>query len=906
MRTSHYILAIALAILLLLNSVPVVRACGKEAKTEPIYVSRKSPDLPFKAFTNGKIGIVRPSFGRKTLFIAYRYLNGGSFTTEEQNGLIKALNGTAPEGKGSKAVKEWIAERKQFLKQGEKLPEIYAETSYGDYRFFPNCTKNAFEVALQTLKYRVASYGAEDRNVNAWVAAQDTVFLNCSDGSRTPTELGADSPMWLRKDRDYQIAASYFYSLKFDEARERFEKIAADADSPWKELAGYLVARTFVRQASLGEDKKKKPELYEQAEMRLQSLVLGGGKYAGDAKKLLSLVKYHLHPEERVVELSRTLTAGNNENLRQDLIDYVWLLDRFETQILEAEEERKQKAITPDRDVPPYAPFLSQAAADNAKQATERLERFQRGEVFPLALCESGTDGKPDCNLRTEIEFRHDASEAEIVATFEQKIGRKLNDEEVKWIRQYHDSALKQRQYRISPNRKWERGGLSPYEGCYDDCGKLTFDLMPAFLREDDLSDWILTTQTDDPRAYRQSFSKWKETGSSAWMLTALVKAETSSPRLAALMQAASKVTHDDPAFPTVTYHLIRLKAAMGQTNDARRLLDQILSLQPEVLPISAQNQFLEQRMYMTRGLDEFLRSAQRKPATFYNLGTYGKIRDFLRIEKSFWNRSGTDVTKEEFERARDEKYESLLPWDDRVGFDYETSDLFNWHIPVQLLADSAHNPNLPDYLQRNLVLVAWTRAIVLDNDELARKIAPEVPKAQPEMTTVFQPYLQARTPKQRHHAALYILLKFPKLSPFVESGLPEFHTSEEIDYNFEDSWWWRLLDTDYKNGVEVPRVVPKPSFLSAAQLEAAARERRALISIGDAMSYLDKQVIDWAKTSPDDERLPEALFIAAQANEYLRNSSSNSESDENRNEAKTLLRQRYPQSPWTAKLSEY
>ena len=403
--------------------------------TEPIYVSRKSPDLPFEEFTNGEIGIVRPSFGRKTLFIAHRYLNGGSFTTEEQNDLVEALNGTAPEEKGWEAVKAWIAGRKEFLKQDEKLPEIYTQRSYGGYDFFPNCTKNAFEVALQTLKDRVASYGAEDQNVRAWLAAQDTVFLNCSDDAQVPNELGAESPMWLRKDRDYQIAAAHFYSLKFDEAHARFEKISADADSPWQELAGYLVARTLVRQASLGDDEKKKPEFYAQAELRLQTLVMGGGKYAGDAKKLLALVKYHLHPEERVVELSSILTAGNNDNLRQDLIDYVWLLDKFESRILEAEEERKKKAITADPDVPAYAPFISQEAAD-------RFERHKRGETIPLSFCQTGPDGQPDYSQRTEIDFKHDASEAEIVATFEQKFGRKLNDDEVKQIRQSHDIRI--------------------------------------------------------------------------------------------------------------------------------------------------------------------------------------------------------------------------------------------------------------------------------------------------------------------------------------------------------------------------------------------------------------------------------------------------------------------------------
>lgn len=218
MRYLHYTLAVALTAVMLLNSLPSARACGPYV-TDPIYVSEQSPDLPFEEFTNGKIGIVRPSFGRKTLFISYRYLNGGSFTAEEQKDLVEALNGTGPEEDGTPALKAWIEARKEFLKEDQKLPQIYTERLYGSYDFFPNCAKNAFEVALQTLKDRAASYGVEDKNVREWLEAQDTVFENCSRGAHIPTELDAGSVTWLRKDRDYQIAAAHFYSLKFDEAR---------------------------------------------------------------------------------------------------------------------------------------------------------------------------------------------------------------------------------------------------------------------------------------------------------------------------------------------------------------------------------------------------------------------------------------------------------------------------------------------------------------------------------------------------------------------------------------------------------------------------------------------------------------------------------------------------------------
>jgi len=899
MRFLHYILAVAVAAVMLLNSVPVVRACGPSYK-EPIFVFKESPDLPFDEFTQGKIGILRPIMGRKTLVIAYRYLNGGTFSADEQDALVQALKGTAPEDDGSQALKTWINARKQFVKEDQKLPEIYTERPTGGYDFFPNCTKNAFEVAVDTLKDRATSYGAEDPNVKAWLAAQDTVFQNCSGEVQIPSELGAESPLWLRKDRDYQIAAAHFYSLNFDEARARFEKIAADDDSPWREIAEYLVARTLVRQASFAEPETKKRELYQRAETHLQNLATGSGKFSAASRKLLALVKYHLHPDERVVELGRMLTGGNDEHLRQDLIDYVWLLDRFEARILKAEEDRTKKQENPTQQE-----TASESNID--KEPSNRFERFKRGETIGITIYLKKPDGTPDYSKPIEIEFKYDVSEADILAAFEQKLGRKLTAEETKEINEGRRYALSSRQWNVSPNRKWDNGGPSQYEGCnYADCTKLTFDLIPAFLRSDELSDWILSFQTEDPRAYRRALAKWHKTDSHAWLVAALVKADKSSLGLPEIMRAGEKVSRDEPAYATVAYHLIRLKMDLGNKVEARKLLDEILTSQSGLLPGSAQNQFLELRTQLARGLNEFLKSAQRKPIAFYEEGNLGKLSDMLEKEKQFWSPEYSEKPREQYAREVEEQYRDLLPWDNRFEFDDKTLEIFNWHFPLQTLAEAARNPIVPDYLQRTLVLAVWTRAILLNNDEVALAIAPEVPRVEPKMTAVFDAYLKARTVKERHNAALYVLLKFPNLSPFVQGGLRAFSTSEESEYYFEESWWCAPSDIDYNNqGQEVPKVVPKPSFLTPAQLDAARREHLALKAIGHGKSYLGRHVITWARTSPADARIPEALFIAAKANESYKYGCDSWESDEKtQQQAAAILRRRYPQSPWTAKLA--
>ncbi len=271
--------------------------------------------------------------------------------------------------------KAWLAARKEILKDEEELPTIYRQREYGGYDFFPNCTSNAFEVATDTLKDRADRYGPDNANVREWLNGQDTVFQNCAEGPHLPTAVGVDSPVWLRKDRDYQTAAALFYSLEFDDARRRFELIAQDVESDWQQTADYLVGRTLVRQASLESNEKAKRDLSERAETYLLNLFGRTSKFRAGTQKLVGLIKYRLRPEERVRELAQVMEQSGNENLRQDLIDYVWLLDKFEQQIQKAEAER-QKLLNP-----PKTDLQTQPMDLKREEQQKNLEAVARGEA---------------------------------------------------------------------------------------------------------------------------------------------------------------------------------------------------------------------------------------------------------------------------------------------------------------------------------------------------------------------------------------------------------------------------------------------------------------------------------------------------------------------------------------------
>jgi hypothetical protein len=884
----------SLVLLLSLVFQSAALACGPDT-IEPIFVLTNSPDVPFSDFAKGKIGILQSTFGRKTLVVAHRYLSGGSFTEDEQRAIASALKGRPSEEPNDNAIKAWTTARKIVLTEEKDRPAIYDERRNSGYDFFPNCTSNAFEVATETLKDRVASYGAEDANVHDWLQAQDVVFRNCARGSETPNAAPAGSPQWLQKDRDYQMAAAFFYSLNFTEARSRFAKISEDADSDWQDIAGYLVCRTLVRQASLGPTPENQEELYQQAEIQLINQSARGGKYQNAAKRLLGLVKFRLHPEERVRELAQTLgEQSGNENLRQDLIDYNWLLDQFDEQVQKEEEERRSKA-NPTPTPTPYA-------VNEENEA--RYQAVQRGELLELYFSPKDEEGQPNYQRSVSLFPKNDVTEAEVFQQVEIGLGRKLTADESKELKSAYTNAVNHRQWLLSPNRKFDSGG--DYDGCYEHCNELTLSLLPSFLRADELTDWIFTFQSKDSRAYSHSVSLWHKTQSPAWLAVALIKATKVSRGIAPLMLEAEKIDENSPAYPTIAYQLVRLRLDLNRVTDARKLLDKVIATRLEELPVSSQNLFLEQRVKLSSSVDEFLRFAMRRPALFSEDGILGRITDLLRLQKEMWDPEYNKETREEFDRTVEESFKQFLPWDERKAFDPEASDLFNWHFSLNALLEASRSQILPEYLRRTLALSVWTRAVLLKNDQVAKDVSADLIQLAPEMSPNLNAYLKAETRTQQENEALYIMLKFPSLTPYVPSGIPEFSTAEQSDYYFETSWWCKPAEVEYnEDGSESPKVVNTPKFLSLQIVGSAKKERAALNAIGDGPGYLGKRVLEWSRRSPSDPRIPEALYIAIQANQSYKYGCNSWEADEEtRTKLETVLKEKYSGSSWAAKLA--
>ena len=874
--------AVMLLVLVVARLTPPAVACGPSS-IEPIFVFRESPDLPFTDYLNGNIGIVLPTFGRKTLVIAYRYLNGFPFTVDEQKELIPALKGQPPANGKSEPVKQWIAARKEVIGKDEPTPDIYLERQYGGYDFFPNCAGNAFEVAIETLRDRAARY--ETKDVLDWLAAQDTVFKNCANGSHLPAEVGMDRPEWLRKDRDYQRAAALFYSLRLDEARTGFAAIAEDANSPWQETADYLVVRTITRQASLIKDETRKRQLYEEAELKALPIESNRGRFSEASRRLLGLVKYRLRPEERVRELARSLTFENgNANVRQDLIDYVWLLDKFENMAL---EEKLKRERDPD--------YEERQRWRNVAPA--RQEAVDQDDQIAVTLYVRKEHLSPGQTLY----FKPDVSDSEVRNTFETHLGRPITTEESKELVERRQFAVENRNWSLSPNRQLH---FNDHEG--GERGKLPRELMPELLIADDLGDWILTVQAEDPRVYDHAFKRWRETGSHAWLLAALMKAEKHSPGLSRLLRAAQTVDRSLPAFAGSLYHTVRLTLETGKKSEARALLDGLPKADLERLPVSSQNLFAEQRLHLAEDLSVFLRSGLQTPVAFYDDGRLGPLLNLLEAKKEHWDPQFHEEDKSEFEKSVEEEFQERMKWNGRVLLDFKTTEILNTHFPLPSLVEVSRSPVVPDYLRLRIALAVFTRAVVLQKPGVADQIVADILKLEPGKKTFLAPYLGAKTVKEKDRAALFMMLKNPSLSPLIADGLAE---SQLVDYGpdhyYELAWWCPPSLTEYNAKFEqVPKQVPKPQFLTAAQVAEAKKEHTRLIEIGDAKSYLGKRVLEWARAEPDDPRIPEALFIAVRANvAYKYGCEGWTHDKKTLEEAEKMLRGRYPNNAWTMKL---
>lgn len=405
---------------------------------------------------------------------------------------------------------------------------------------------------------------------------------------------------------------------------------------------------------------------------------------------------------------------------------------------------------------------------------------------------------------------------------------------------------------------------------------------------EDDLTDWIVTFQATGPQSFRRALKRWRATRSPAWLVAALSKAESGQAGVLELLAAAKKLPPRSPASTTVEFYRLRLLTDMGEKEKARIELDSFLSRAGRRLPRSSLNLFLALRMRLARNLVEFVRFAPRTPSRLMYLDEWNTFLPELMVRPS----------------------RTLLEEDKQGLFEDDSIVALTKATPVSLLALVAQSPALPIYLRRRISVAAWTRAVLLGENREALQITQELEKFRPETKPFLEAYRSATGAKSRHFAAVYAILHFPGMQPFITGDWGRGTPFAKID-DYRDNWWsvggiawwepsnneWQLnqaLDEVYDQGQ-----TPQPWLLSAKQRSVADAEWERMQALETAPDYLTQEVLAWARSHPKDSRVPEALHLAVRATRY---GMTDSQTGTLSKAAFELLHREYPKSPWAAK----
>ena len=326
--------------------------------SSPEFIPRAIPEKFDTAFVRGELGIIPPTLSSRYKLVAWRYLSGLPLDSSEQAAIpLKAKQ--AP-GSGAK-FDEW---RKARTSTGSAAEPgfFYINTSKSSHLkkgvYYENCLADAFTVAAATLYDRQKSY-SDSALVQDWLTAQDQVFKNCSaDQPVYPADPASGLTPLATADRMYQIAAARFYAEDLTGAEQRFRAIAADATSPWRDTAGYMIARTLIREAALMD----KPEALQQAKAQLVQVT--AADFQNSARSLISYIDSLQNPSATLESIAAKLAVPHPGTVISEVIDegnFVLITDRY-------------RAIFTQPGLPEPFDWALTLASDNAGHALQRWQ----------------------------------------------------------------------------------------------------------------------------------------------------------------------------------------------------------------------------------------------------------------------------------------------------------------------------------------------------------------------------------------------------------------------------------------------------------------------------------------------------------------------------------------------------
>ncbi len=394
------------------------------------------------------------------------------------------------------------------------------------------------------------------------------------------------------------------------------------------------------------------------------------------------------------------------------------------------------------------------------------------------------------------------------------------------------------------------------------------------------LLSWITAWRTGTAAS---AFTAWQQGHALPWLVIAIAKASPTEAFAPELIDEAAKITPDLPAYDTIFYHRVRLLIALKRTDEARALLDAALPALRNQKPTSKRNALLGERMAVARDFKELLEFAPRN-----TLATGSEGSEDLQHACN-QNAHAVNADAKCPEVTQD------------LWFDDDAAVVLNQKVPLSLLIEAANTATLPQNLRQSLAVMAWTRAVLLQDAKSVAALAPLLPKD-----------LEATAGSSAGFPADLAILRNPGVRPYLEAGIPRVASFSQFD-EFRDNWWcepWQKED----QGDEPPLApLPAPAIIAQDQQALAASEYQSLQRLPDSAAVIGQRVIDYANAHPDGPQVPEALALTVRATHYAcqppnSNVSGGSTSGYTpvSKAAFEFLHRHYPKSQWTAETPYY
>jgi hypothetical protein len=399
------------------------------------------------------------------------------------------------------------------------------------------------------------------------------------------------------------------------------------------------------------------------------------------------------------------------------------------------------------------------------------------------------------------------------------------------------------------------------------------------------------------------AIAAWRATHAAQWLVAALDEAQPGEPGNAELIADARQVPVASPAYASATYGRLRLEATTAEPAETvpastRPVYAEMTELMPKLeksQPPSAINTFADLEARLSPSLDDYLKNATRIPV--------GTSLDDDPDDVEAISAPQTEVTL----------CGASVNDPDARHFDQETATIVNERMPLRMLKDAALLPDLPANTRFELAHMAWTRAMLLDDPEIARALTPYLAGCQPAFVPWLTQYVNAKTADERHVLGLLALMRFTSTEPTVRVG-------EERDFaaydDYRDNWWCSAdaqgsapqrpspATPSLFTAAVVPRITqPDPPFLTAVDRAEADKEIARLQQIPCASDYFAREALAWVKAHPDDAHDADVVGFAMRV---VRNACRSNNTADLNHQLFDVLHQKFPKSEWAARYTTW